>query len=412
MNKIPSDEQTLYQLLGLIEKGRSLTVINPHGEEFKFGKEGSSPSLRLIIRNPKTYKYILALGSLGFGESYMNGWWDEENDNLMELSGLLLSSGIYKKARGNFSLILNILLQRLFSLPIFIQNSRKNVQYHYDISNDFYRLFLDETLTYSCGYQIEKNDTLKEMQMQKHELICKKLALKRGDSVIDIGCGWGEMLIYAAEQYGISGTGITLSQEQAYLAKERIKQRELSDRLKIVVADYREFEGQYDKFVSIGMFEHVGKRNFSTYMNKVRELLKPGGIGLLHTVGTIGRAGRDPWLEKYIFPGGYLPKLHDLISEMWTADLLVAHCENLKPHYAETLKRWSDNFRHNKKLIMAVSSKFDQRFIRMWDLYLQLCEATFRYGNIQLYQVLFCKGKQWQFDFPFDFKIKLNGSTN
>jgi cyclopropane-fatty-acyl-phospholipid synthase len=404
MNKLSNEEQILYQLLSLIEDGY-LTIVNHKGEEFYFGKEGTSPHLRLIIKDPKAYGHILTFASLGFGESYMYGWWDEQNDNLAELAGLLLSNGVYSKASGQASLVLKIISQRLLTLPNIVANSVKNVQHHYDIGNDFYQLFLDKSLTYSCGYQLQENDTLEEMQTQKYELICKKLDLKLEDNIIDIGCGWGGMLIYAAEKYGISGTGVTLSQEQATLAIKRIEKRGLSDRLKIKVSDYREIEGQFDKFVSIGMFEHVGKGNFSIFMKKVSELLKSDGIGLLHTIGTVGRGGRDPWIEKYIFPGGYLPKLHDLAQEMYKARLFVAHCDNLKPHYAKTLKLWSNNFRKNKDEIMALSEKYDIQFMRTWDLYLQVCEATFLYGNSQLYQILFYKGKQWPLKTPLDLQV-------
>lgn len=404
MNEIRSAEKCLYQLFGLIEDG-CLTVINPNGEEFRFGKEGSSPSLRLFIRNHEAYDQVLALAALGFCEAYMKGWWDEESDNLTDLIGLLFRNNIYKKSRGDLSLVLNVITQRLRTLPIFIQNSRKNVQHHYDLGNDFYQLFLDESMTYSCGYQLQKTDTLKEMQSQKYELICKKLGLQPGEQIIDIGCGWGGMLIYAAERYGVSGVGITLSLDQEKFATERIKQKGLSERLKVIVSDYREIEGQYDKFVSIGMFEHVGKDNFSTFMRKTSELLKPGGIGLLHTIGTIGKTRIDPWVDKYIFPGGYLPQLNELIYEMRSVDLMVAHCENLKPHYAETLKRWSENFKENKDKVLTLPNRFDNQFFRMWNLYLQSFESGFRYGNLQLFQVLFCKENQWSFPTPLNFQI-------
>ena len=166
----------------------------------------------------------------------------------------------------------------------------------------FYQLFLDESLTYSCGYQLDSTDTLKEMQLQKYELICQKLDLQPGDNIIDIGCGWGGMLIYAAEKYEVHGTGITLSKEQAKLAEEKIRQRGLSGRLKVLLSDYRKVQGQFDKLVSIGMFEHVGKSNFSTFMEKSSDLLKPGGVGLLHTIGTVGSVRNDPWIARYIFP--------------------------------------------------------------------------------------------------------------
>lgn len=403
MNKLLSDEQTLYQLFDLIEEGH-LTLINHEGKEYSFGKPGTSPSSNVIVRDPKVYRHILSFGSLGFGESYMYGWWDEENDNIVDFTGLLLSSGVYSKAKGNISLIFKILYQRLLSLPAFIENSRDNAQYHYDLGNSFYKLFLDSSMTYSCGYQIEDTDTLEEMQTQKYELICRKLNLQPEENIIDIGCGWGGMLIYAAEKYGIRGTGVTLSEEQADFAKKAIAQRGLSDRIKIEISDYRNIEGQYDKFVSIGMFEHVGKGNFSVFINKVSELLKPNGIGLLHTIGTVG-GGRDPWIEKYIFPGGFLPKMYEISQEMQNFGFLIAHCENLKPHYARTLRLWSENFRQNRKKIENLGEKYDRQFMRMWDLYLQVCEATFSYGNSQLYQVLFSKGKKWQLPTNLDFKI-------
>ncbi|MBF2076704.1 MAG: class I SAM-dependent methyltransferase [Synechococcales cyanobacterium C42_A2020_086] len=377
-----------------------LTVTNPEGNVFHFGQTGSDRPLHLIIRNPNTYNRLLAFGTLGFCEAYMDGWWDEENDNLVELVGLFHRSNVYAKARDRvtFSLALKIITQRLRTVPILIQNSRKNVQHHYDLGNDFYQQFLDPTLTYSCGYRLQETDSLEQMQLQKYELICRKLALQPGESLIDIGCGWGGMLIYAAEHYGISGTGVTLSEPQAMLARERIEQRGLSDRLTIIVADYREVQGQYDKFVSIGMFEHVGKGNFATFMQKASDLLTANGIGLLHTIVTQSSERNGAWVDKYIFPGGYAPQLHELTQELWAAKLAVAHCENLKPHYAETLKRWADNFTRNRATIASLDLRYNERFLRMWYLYLQSFEASFRYGGLHVYQLLFYKGKQWKCD--------------
>jgi cyclopropane-fatty-acyl-phospholipid synthase len=211
------------------------------------------------------------------------------------------------------------------------------------------------------------------------------------------------MLIYAAERYGVSGTGITLSREQGKLAQDRIEQRGLSDRIKIVMADYREIQGQYDKFVSIGMFEHVGKGSFGTFMSKTKELLKPNGIGLLHTIVTEGSERSGPWVDKYIFPGGYIPQLHEIAYAMRAERLTVAHCENLRPHYAETLKQWGINFNKNRSEITALAPAYDERFLRMWDLYLQTSEASFRYGSLQVHQLLFHKGRPWTLDLPLDF---------
>jgi cyclopropane-fatty-acyl-phospholipid synthase len=409
ISKQPAGERYLYQLFSLIEVG-DLTVTNPEGEFFHFGQVGSDVPLHLVIHNSGTYDRLLVFGTLGFCEAYMDGWWDEANDNLVELIGLFHRSNVYAKARHRITiaLALKIITQRLKTLPILIQNSRKNVQYHYDLGNDFYQQFLDPTMTYSCGYQLQETDSLEQMQCQKYELICRKLALQPGESLIDIGCGWGGMLIYAAEHYGISGTGITLSEPQATLARERIEQRGLGDRLTITVADYREVEGQYDKFVSIGMFEHVGKGNFATFMQKASDLLTADGIGLLHTIVTQSNERNGAWVDKYIFPGGYAPQLHELTQELWAAKLSVAHCENLKPHYAETMKRWAGNLTHNKAEITALNSRYDERFLRMWYLYLQSFEASFRYGGLHVYQLLFFKGKQWQLPMPLTNKLLIN----
>ncbi len=315
ISSLPSGERYLYQLFTSIEEG-NLTVVNPSGKVFHFGEE-SSPALCLKIYNSDTYDRALAFGALGFCEAYMEGWWDEENDRLAEMIGLLFRNNVYSKAsqRVTISLLIKVITQRLQTVPSNIQNSRKNVQHHYDVGNDFYQYFLDPTMTYSCGYQMKETDSLEQMQRQKYELICKKLALQPGESLIDIGCGWGGMLIYAAENYGVSGTGITLSVEQAALAKQRIEQKGLSDKIEIKIADYREIQGQYDKFVSIGMFEHVGKDSFTTFMQKASELLTPDGVGLLHTITTQGKERLGAWVAKYIFPGGYLPQLHELTQE-------------------------------------------------------------------------------------------------
>ncbi len=403
ISKLPSGERYLYQLFSLIKEG-NLTVVNPSGRVFHFGEE-SSPALCLKIHNPDTYDRALTFAVLGFCEAYMEGWWDEENDRLAETIGLLFRNNVYSKAsqRVTIPLLLKVITQRVRTVPTTIQNSRKNVQHHYDLGNDFYQLFLDPTMTYSCGYRIQETDSLEQMQLQKYELICKKLALQPGESLIEIGCGWGGMLIYAAENYGISGTGITLSVEQAALAKQRIEQKGLSDKIKIEIADYREIKGQYDKFVSIAMFEAVGKDSFTTFMHKASELLIPDGVGLLHTITTQGKERLGAWVAKYIFPGGYLPQLHELTQELWAAKLTVAHCENLKPHYAETLKRWAENFTENRETISSLGTTYDERFLRMWYFYLQSSEISFRYGSLGIHQVLFYKGKEWRLDVPLNF---------
>ena len=411
MDNLPSGERYLYQLFSLIKVGH-LKVTNPQGQEFNFGDK--TTSLHLIVHNQNTYDRVLTFGAMGFCEAYMEGWWDEECDRLSDLIGLFHNNGVYTKAQSliTLPLIVKVITQRLRTMPILIQNSRKNVQHHYDLGNDYYQHFLDPTLTYSCGYRLKETDSLEQMQLQKYELICRKLALQPEESLIDIGCGWGGMLIYAAEHYGVKGTGITLSGEQAKLAIERVEQKGLSDRIQIIVKDYREITGQYDKFVSIGMFEHVGKNNFATFMSAASALLKPDGIGLLHTVGTNSNERNGAWVDKYIFPGAYVPQLHEITRELMVAKLSVAHCESLRPHYAETLRHWRHNFNENRSKIAALSPIYDERFLRMWDLYLQSFEGGFRYGGMQVYQCLFYKGKQWKLDIPLTFAAKAALTAN
>ncbi|MEM9487310.1 MAG: class I SAM-dependent methyltransferase [Cyanobacteria bacterium P01_F01_bin.116] len=401
MDNLPVAERYLYELFSAITDGY-LTVTNPSGQVFTFGSPDTEPKLHLQVHDQRTYNSIITFASLGFGEAYMGGWWDEENDRLTELISMLYRNRVYSKASQKLTvpLALQIISQRLQTLPLLIQNSRKNVQYHYDLGNDFYQLFLDPTLTYSCGYQIHPGDDLETMQRQKYETICRKLALKPGESLIDIGCGWGGMLIYAAENYGITGTGVTLSDEQAALAKKRIAEKGLTDKIKIEIRDYRETQGQYDKFVSIGMFEHVGKNNFSTFMEKARALLKPHGVGMLHTITTESSERNGPWIDKYIFPGGYAPQLSEICRDLRAAKLTVAHCENFKPHYAETFRRWGENFTKNREMIAALSPDYDEKFQRMWYLYLQSFEASFRDGSMHIYQILFYGDKQWKLDVP------------
>ena len=413
MENLPTAERYLYDLFSFIEDGY-LTVTNPSGQIFNFGSPETTPHLHLQIHDQRTYASIVTFAALGFGEAYMDGWWDEADDQLTELIGMLYRNRVYSKATQKLTvpLALQIISQRLKTVPLLIQNSRKNVQYHYDLGNDFYQLFLDPTMTYSCGYQVNPEDSLETMQCQKYEIICRKLALKPGESLIDIGCGWGGMLIYAAEHYGVTGTGITLSDEQAALARKRIEEKGLTDKISIIIQDYREAEGEYDKFVSIGMFEHVGKGNFSTFMEKARALLKSHGVGMLHTITTESSERNGPWIDKYIFPGGYAPQLSEICRDLRSAKLTVAHCENLKPHYAETFKRWSENFTANREIIASLSPDYNERFQRMWYLYLQSFQASFRDGGMHVYQVLFYGDKQWRLNVPLPGFLQAKMATN
>jgi cyclopropane-fatty-acyl-phospholipid synthase len=206
---------------------------------------------------------------------------------------------------------------------------------------------------------------------------------------LDIGCGWGGMLIYAAQKYGIKGLGNTLARNQCECAMRKIEELGLQNQIEVVLKDYREITGKFDKFVSIGMFEHVGKAFIPVFMDKISHLLKKGGTGLLHTIGKNTVSPSDPWTMKYIFPGGYIPNLPEIVREMGRSDFPIMDVENLRFHYGYTLDRWADNYEKN---VEKVRCMFDESFVRMWRLYLHACSAGFKYGSSRLYQILFSKG--------------------
>jgi cyclopropane-fatty-acyl-phospholipid synthase len=283
---------------------------------------------------------------------------------------------------------LTLLIKHLQSLNT-TKGSWRNVSYHYDRGNDFYRFYLDETMTYSCAYFRNGNESLEQAQQQKYEHICRKLQLREGETLLDIGCGWGGMLIYAARHYGTKGVGYTLSREQAEYSRQLIGEKGLEKKIEIVLDDYRRITGQFDKFVSIGMFEHVGKGNIPAFMKKVKALLKPGGVGLLHTIGKERKTPSDGWTMKYIFPGGYIPVLDHIIRVMGQSDFVPVDIENLRLHYAATLDKWAQRFEANTH---KIASMFDDKFVRIWRMYLNGSAASFRNGDLRLYQILFTKG--------------------
>jgi cyclopropane-fatty-acyl-phospholipid synthase len=353
------------------------------GETVMYGKE---PEVTLRFRSKEGARELLRKGFLGFGESYMAGELEVEG-NLQELLRLGFSIEFDKNSLS-YGEKMRFLLHRLNTRST-MRRVKHNISHHYDLGDDFYALFLDKTMTYSCAYYNSETDSLGQAQLNKYEHICRKLALKPGEKLVDIGCGWGGMLIYAAQKYGIVGLGNTLSPKQCEYAKRKIEQLGLQNQIEVVLKDYRDITGQFDKFVSIGMFEHVGKAYIPVFMRKVSQLLKKGGMGLLHTIGKNTETPSDPWITKYIFPGGYIPKLFEIVREMGRVGFPIMDVENLRFHYGHTLDRWADNYEKN---VDKVRSMFDESFVRMWRLYLHACSAGFKYGSTRLYQILFSNG--------------------
>lgn len=355
-----------------------------NGREHRYGP--AEPAFVLWLRTPEAVTDVVTRGSLGFGEAYMSGELEVEGD-LQTVIGLAWHPAV---ARLHLSTRDKA---KLFAAAAHSRNdrrrSRSNVAHHYDLGNEFYRVWLDEGMTYSCAYWDDDCSSLEEAQTAKYEHICRKLCLEAGDSLVDIGCGWGGMLLYAAQHYGVEGVGYTLSTEQESYANERLRRAGLYPQVHVLLQDYREATGSYDKFVSIGMFEHVGREYYGAFFDKVADILKPGGIGVLHTIGKDRATSVDPWITTYIFPGGYLPTLAQIADPMGRDGLVITDVENLRLHYARTLDEWATRFEAHAP---EIRDRFGQTFVRMWRFYLNASSAGFKWGSIRVFQATFTRG--------------------
>ena len=331
------------------------------------------------VHTPEFYKQVMAQGSLGLGEAYLDGWWD--SPRLDQVFTRLLQSQIDKKV-AKWRLMIPYLKANLSNL----QNKTKARivgEKHYDIGNDLYAAMLDKRMVYTCGYW-KNAKTLDEAQEAKLDLVCRKLGLRKGQKVLDIGCGWGSFAKYAAEKYKVKVVGITISKEQVALARERCKGLPVEIRLQ----DYREVNEKFDHIVSLGMFEHVGYKNYRTYMKKVRQCLKDDGLFLLHTIGG-NRSVRmtDAWIGKYIFPNSMLPSIKQ-IGESIENILVMEDWHNFGADYDKTLMAWFNNFNKNW---LKLKVKYSERFYRMWKYYLLSCAGSFRSRRNQLWQIVLSK---------------------
>lgn len=353
------------------------------GEELRFGEH---PGFTLHLKSEKSAGAMMVHRFFGFGEAFAAGDIEVEGD-LRELMrvGLLI----------NFDSLHPDFLDLIRAIPAYLKTrgtpgkAKKNISHHYDRGDEFYRLYLDETLTYSCAYFEDPDEPLEQAQSHKYEHIARKLRLKPGDRLLDIGCGWGGMLIHAARNHGITGVGNTLSENQCRYARKKIAELGLERQISVILEDYRSLTGKFDKFVSIGMFEHVGREFIPVFMQKVSTLLNNGGVGLLHTIGFERKLTGKSWHEKYIFPGNYIPRLDEVVLHMGQAGFSVLDVENLRLHYSYTLDRWIEKFERNEDKIRQM---FDETFVRMWKLYLYSSSAGFRYGDNRVFQILFSNG--------------------
>ena len=332
------------------------------------------------IRDERFFGRVLKDKSLGLGESYMEGWWDCLR--IDEFICRLLRGNLEKKIRGNLKTLLSYLSARIFNLQS-PERSHIIARRHYNLGNDLFFSFLDPFNQYSCAY-FQGTDDLAEAQRKKIDLVCRKIGLQHNDHVLDIGCGWGGFAQYAAECYGCNVEAVNISEEQIQYALESCENLPV----KIHRKDYREIKGNFDKIVSIGMFEHVGKKNYRAFMKVAHRCLKDKGIFLLHTIGSnVSQVNCDPWINRYIFPNGMLPSMNQITKE--AEDLFVIEdVHNLGIHYEKTLLSWNDRF---QKAWPGLSGKYDRIFKRMWEYYLLSCAGAFRARDIQVWQIVMTK---------------------
>ena len=367
-------------LLHLFSSG-DLKITFPDGVTRRYG-DGSGQTVAVTLHDDTLPRKIVISPDMAVGEAYMDGRLTIEDDDLYGFLGLAIRN-IAQNGQPWFRRPLEMGRHVMRSVAQFnpMGRAQANVAHHYDLSGALYDLFLDADRQYSCAYFREPDMTLEAAQEAKKRHIADKLLIEPGMRVLDIGCGWGSMGLTLARDYGAEVLGVTLSREQHAMANARAEQAGLAGKARFELMDYRKLEGTFDRIVSVGMFEHVGVPHYGAYFDAVRARLKPGGVALIHTIGRVTPPGStSPWIEKYIFPGGYVPALSEMMAPVERTGLWPADVEVWRLHYAQTLRHWHDRFMANRERAAAL---YDERFVRMWRYYLVACEQTFRfYGHV------------------------------
>lgn len=342
--------------------------------------ENNSPDIK--IHNEKFYSRVMSEGPLGLGESYMEGWWESEH----------LEDFLYKLLKAKLDRKISFIKLAPFYLKAKIMNLQKGARVyevgksHYDIGNELYKYMLDKRMVYTCGYW-RNADNLDQAQEAKLDLVCRKMGLKKGMSVLDLGCGWGSFAKFAAEKYGVSVVGVTISKEQVKLAQELCQGLDIEIRLQ----DYREVNEKFDRVISIGIFEHIGYKNHKTYMQVVNKTLKDDGLSLIHTIGVnYPEHHIDPWTEKYIFANSGIPTAKEIVNSIEDT-FVIEDWQNFGLDYEKTLRKWRQNFIDNWETIKQLDDKYNQKFFRMWTYYLSGSMAAFRVRNNHLWQIVLTK---------------------
>lgn len=370
-------ENEFINFMNRFDKNPFEIVLN--GETHLIGE--GKPTFSVIFHKIPAMKELLTSTSIALGEAYMSG-------DIEVKGGLYAALNLFLGQMGHFSTDQKKLKKLMFTSAS-KKNQKKEVSSHYDIGNDFYKMWLDETLSYSCGYFRNDSDTLYDAQCNKIERTLEKLHLEEGMSLCDIGCGWGFLLIQAAKRYKVHGVGITLSEEQKKEFEHRIREEHMEDYLMVELLDYRDLPTlgkQFDRVVSIGMVEHVGRQNYEEFMKCVKSVLKPEGVFLLHYISALQEHQGDAWVRKYIFPGGTVPSLREMINIAGDMRFYTLDVESWRRHYNRTLLCWNHNFQEHRAEVVKM---FDEKFARMWELYLCACAATFMNGIIDLHQIIF-----------------------
>ena len=349
---------------------------------FEFDLFAGQRRARTTVRIPdwRVLRRILRRPSLGFGEAYVRGELEVEGQLSDILAGFHLNC-VRTSAWQRF------LAAAVSYLPDSVRKAVANARHHYDIGNDFYQLWLDPTRTYSCAYFETGQESLEEAQRKKMDLVCRKLRLEPGCRLLDIGCGWGGLIFHAAENYGVLATGVTPSREQACFVRAEAERRGIGQRVQVWEQDWRTLDGVFDRIVSVGMFEHVGRRQYRHFLGRWSRMLADGGCSLLHTIAHRLPQPPDPWIRRYIFPGGDLPTLEQIVRPATAAGLRLVRSENLRPHYFRTLSAWAENY---QRVRGEVVRQFGEAFARMWWLYLQASRAAFQWGDLDLLQLELC----------------------
>ena len=380
----------LVSFLNKLFKDDGFILIDANSIKYAIGNPKKEKPITVKLLDKKLHYKLLLYPDLYFGEAYTDGTLKIENGSLTDF----LEIAQKNIARGEINMFGQILNQirgtyRYLTNFNFVKKSKNNVAHHYDISEDLYDIFLDPKRQYSCAYFKNENDTLEIAQNNKIDHIIKKLNLQPNQKVLDIGSGWGSLAIEIAKKSQCEVTGITLSKNQYEYSLKKAKENNLENQVQFKLADYRDFNEKFDRVVSVGMFEHVGRKFYKTFFKRVYELLNDKGLALIHTIGSVnGPRNPQPWITKYIFPGGYTPSMSEVAGPIEKSGLVVSDVEVLRMHYSHTLRSWKERCLNNKSKIVEM---FDEKFFRMWEFYLASCEMAFKWGDQVVFQFQLAK---------------------